>query len=157
MHESARAHTQQREREREQREASKRERQRTHTHTHKERGEGGYSHRVVGLLLRALDERLEQTGQDLFTQVALHTAAAAAAAAVAEARDDDDDADADANDDDDSIRVRVEITGSQKCRIVGKSQPVLMMINPMIFTRTRGGCRSGCLFPITFIAADGGG
>jgi hypothetical protein len=27
--------------------------------------------------------------------------------------------------------------GSQKCRIVGKSQPVIMMINPMIFTRTR--------------------
>jgi hypothetical protein len=33
--------------------------------------------------------------------------------------------------------VRVEIMGSQKCRIVGKSQPVLMMSNPMIFTRTR--------------------
>jgi hypothetical protein len=27
--------------------------------------------------------------------------------------------------------------GSQKCGIVGKSQPVLSMINPMIFTRTR--------------------
>jgi hypothetical protein len=27
--------------------------------------------------------------------------------------------------------------GPQKCGIVGKSQPVLIMINPMIFTRTR--------------------
>jgi hypothetical protein len=35
------------------------------------------------------------------------------------------------------IRVRVEIMGSQKCGIVGESQPVLMMINPIIFTRTR--------------------
>jgi hypothetical protein len=35
------------------------------------------------------------------------------------------------------IRVRVEIMGSQNCRIVGKSQPVLFMINPIIFTRTR--------------------
>jgi|EP01047_Picozoa_sp_COSAG01_P017724 hypothetical protein len=35
------------------------------------------------------------------------------------------------------IRVRVEIMVSQKCRIVGKSQSVLMMINPIIFTRTR--------------------
>jgi hypothetical protein len=35
-----------------------------------------------------------------------------------------------------TLRVRVEIMGSQKCRIVGKSQSVLMMINPMIFTRT---------------------
>jgi hypothetical protein len=34
-------------------------------------------------------------------------------------------------------RVRGEIMGSQKCRIVGKSQPVLTMINPIIFTRTR--------------------
>eukprot|EP01047_Picozoa_sp_COSAG01_P027481 COSAG01_NODE_1814_length_9172_cov_220.138212_10_plen_212_part_00 len=33
------------------------------------------------------------------------------------------------------IRVRVEIMGSQKRRIVGKSQSVLMMIDPMIFTR----------------------
>jgi hypothetical protein len=33
--------------------------------------------------------------------------------------------------------VRVEIMGSQKCGIVGKSQPVLIMINPIIFTRTR--------------------
>jgi hypothetical protein len=31
----------------------------------------------------------------------------------------------------------VEMMGSQKCRIVGKSQSVLMMINRMIFTRTR--------------------
>jgi hypothetical protein len=37
----------------------------------------------------------------------------------------------------DSLRVRVEIMGSQKCGIVGKSQSVLVMINPMIFTRTR--------------------
>jgi hypothetical protein len=36
-----------------------------------------------------------------------------------------------------STRVGVEILGSQKCRIVGKSQPVLMMIDPMISTRTR--------------------
>jgi hypothetical protein len=36
-----------------------------------------------------------------------------------------------------SVRVRVEIMGSQKSRIVGKSQSVLMMINPIIFTRTR--------------------
>eukprot|EP01047_Picozoa_sp_COSAG01_P030998 COSAG01_NODE_2182_length_8212_cov_7.046838_2_plen_172_part_00 len=35
------------------------------------------------------------------------------------------------------VRVRVEIMGSQNCRIVGKSQSVLMMINPIIFTRTR--------------------
>eukprot|EP01047_Picozoa_sp_COSAG01_P093188 COSAG01_NODE_24381_length_781_cov_1.016129_2_plen_146_part_01 len=35
------------------------------------------------------------------------------------------------------LRVRVEIMGSQKCRIVGKSQSVLMMIDPIIFTRTR--------------------
>ena len=35
------------------------------------------------------------------------------------------------------IRVRVEIMGSQKCRIAGKPQSVLVMINPMIFTRTR--------------------
>jgi hypothetical protein len=27
--------------------------------------------------------------------------------------------------------------GSQQCGIVGKSQSVLVMINPMIFTRTR--------------------
>jgi hypothetical protein len=37
-----------------------------------------------------------------------------------------------------AVRVRVERTGSQQCRIVGKSQSVLMMINPIIiFTRTR--------------------
>jgi hypothetical protein len=36
-----------------------------------------------------------------------------------------------------ALRVRVEIMGSQKCRIVGKSQSVLIMINPIIFTRTR--------------------
>jgi hypothetical protein len=37
----------------------------------------------------------------------------------------------------DRIRVRVEIMGPVKYENVGKSQPVLMMINPMIFTRTR--------------------
>eukprot|EP01047_Picozoa_sp_COSAG01_P107739 COSAG01_NODE_36723_length_513_cov_1.154589_2_plen_56_part_01 len=31
-----------------------------------------------------------------------------------------------------AARVRVEITGLQKCRIVGKSQAVLIMIDPMI-------------------------
>jgi hypothetical protein len=36
-----------------------------------------------------------------------------------------------------TIRVRVEIMGSGKSEIVGKYQPVLMMINPIIFTRTR--------------------
>jgi hypothetical protein len=36
-----------------------------------------------------------------------------------------------------SVRVRVEIMGSQKCRIVGKSQSVLIMIDPITFTRTR--------------------
>jgi hypothetical protein len=35
------------------------------------------------------------------------------------------------------LRVRVEIMGSQKCGIVGKSQSVLITINPIIFTRTR--------------------
>jgi hypothetical protein len=35
------------------------------------------------------------------------------------------------------IRVRVEIMGSQKCRNVGKSQSVHIMINPIISTRTR--------------------
>jgi hypothetical protein len=35
--------------------------------------------------------------------------------------------------------VRVVIMGSQKCGIVGKSQPVLSMIDPMISTRTRIG------------------
>jgi hypothetical protein len=35
------------------------------------------------------------------------------------------------------LRVRVEIIGSQKCGIVGKSQSVLIMINPIISTRTR--------------------
>jgi hypothetical protein len=35
------------------------------------------------------------------------------------------------------VRVRVEIMGAPKCRHVGESQPVLMMINPMTFTRTR--------------------
>jgi hypothetical protein len=33
--------------------------------------------------------------------------------------------------------VRVEIMGSQKCRIVGKSQSLLVMINPMIAPHTR--------------------
>jgi|EP01047_Picozoa_sp_COSAG01_P062549 hypothetical protein len=35
------------------------------------------------------------------------------------------------------LRVRVELMGSQKCRIVGKSQSVLTMSNPIISTRTR--------------------
>jgi hypothetical protein len=35
------------------------------------------------------------------------------------------------------LRVRVEIMGPVKYENVGKSQPVLMMINPMIFTHTR--------------------
>jgi hypothetical protein len=39
-----------------------------------------------------------------------------------------------------AVRVRVEIMGSQKCRTVGKSQSVLMIINPIIFTRTRMSC-----------------
>jgi hypothetical protein len=36
----------------------------------------------------------------------------------------------------------MEIMGSQKCAIVGKSQPVLIIDNPIIFTRTRknGAC-----------------
>jgi hypothetical protein len=36
------------------------------------------------------------------------------------------------------LRVRVEIMGSQKCRIVGKSQPVIIVIDPIIFTCSRG-------------------
>eukprot|EP01047_Picozoa_sp_COSAG01_P006221 COSAG01_NODE_225_length_21277_cov_71.340023_4_plen_98_part_00 len=35
------------------------------------------------------------------------------------------------------VRVRVDIMGSQKCRIVEKSQSLHIMINPIIFTRTR--------------------
>jgi hypothetical protein len=35
------------------------------------------------------------------------------------------------------LRVRMEIMGPGKCRIVGKSQSVLMMIDPIIFTHTR--------------------
>jgi hypothetical protein len=43
-----------------------------------------------------------------------------------------------------NLSARVEIMGSQKCRIVGKSQPVhIMMINPIIFTRTRISVRGG--------------
>jgi hypothetical protein len=42
--------------------------------------------------------------------------------------------------------VRVEIMGSQKCGIVGKSQPVLIMSHPIIFTRTRTpACNGGRL------------
>eukprot|EP01047_Picozoa_sp_COSAG01_P009470 COSAG01_NODE_389_length_17708_cov_111.404452_10_plen_194_part_00 len=41
------------------------------------------------------------------------------------------------------VRVRVEIMGSQTCRIVGKSQPVLVMSNPIIFTSTRTSRRGG--------------
>jgi hypothetical protein len=46
------------------------------------------------------------------------------------------------------VRVRVEIMGSPKCRIVGKSQPVLVRINPMIFTRTRTSRRGGAAVPL---------
>jgi hypothetical protein len=35
------------------------------------------------------------------------------------------------------LRVRVERMGWQTCRIVGESQPVLIMISPIISTRTR--------------------
>ena len=35
------------------------------------------------------------------------------------------------------LRVRVEIMGPGKYEHVGKSQSVLIMINPIIFTRTR--------------------
>jgi hypothetical protein len=35
------------------------------------------------------------------------------------------------------LRVRVEIMGSQKCRTVGESQSVLIMIDPIISTCTR--------------------
>jgi hypothetical protein len=35
------------------------------------------------------------------------------------------------------VRVRVEIMGLGKYENVGKSQPVLIMINPIIITRTR--------------------
>jgi hypothetical protein len=48
--------------------------------------------------------------------------------------------------DEEDIRVRVEIMGSQKCRIVGKSQSVLMMTNPFSSPapvhrhRSTGGC-----------------
>jgi arylsulfatase A-like enzyme len=48
------------------------------------------------------------------------------------------------------VRVRVEIMGSQKCGFVGKSQPVLMMINLIIFTRTR-------MYSAHGVAARGGG
>jgi hypothetical protein len=41
--------------------------------------------------------------------------------------------------------VRVEIMGSPKCRIVGDSQSVLIMIDPMISTRTRRRARTACL------------
>jgi hypothetical protein len=36
-----------------------------------------------------------------------------------------------------AIPVRVEIMESQQCRIVGKSQSILMMIHPIVSTRTR--------------------
>jgi hypothetical protein len=35
------------------------------------------------------------------------------------------------------VRVRGETMASQKCRIVGKSQSFIIMMNPIIFTRTR--------------------
>jgi hypothetical protein len=37
----------------------------------------------------------------------------------------------------DDLQVRGKIMGSQNCGIVGKSQSVLIMINSIIFTRTR--------------------
>jgi hypothetical protein len=40
-------------------------------------------------------------------------------------------------------RVRVEIMGSQKCGIVGKSQPVRIVTNPMISPRFAGAKTSG--------------
>jgi hypothetical protein len=43
--------------------------------------------------------------------------------------------------------VRVETMGSQKCGIVGKSQSVLIMINPIIFTRTRTWHNTGVCSP----------
>eukprot|EP01047_Picozoa_sp_COSAG01_P057356 COSAG01_NODE_6620_length_3574_cov_9.974676_4_plen_165_part_00 len=57
------------------------------------------------------------------------------------------------------VRVRVEMLGSQNCGIVGKSQPVLMMIDPMISTRTRnrivGPCpRDDCNGACTTSSAD---
>jgi hypothetical protein len=45
------------------------------------------------------------------------------------------------------LRVRVEIMGSKKCGIVGESQSILSMIDPMIiFTRSRSSvlCRCRC-------------
>jgi hypothetical protein len=36
-----------------------------------------------------------------------------------------------------AVQVQVEIMGAQKCRIVGKYQPILIMISPIIFTRSR--------------------
>jgi hypothetical protein len=41
------------------------------------------------------------------------------------------------------VRVWGEIMGSPKCRNVGESQPVLMMINPVISPRTHSTERSG--------------
>ena len=49
------------------------------------------------------------------------------------------------------MRVRVEIMGSQNCRIVGKSQSVLVIINPIIFTRTRM-----CACMLDWLCAGGG-
>jgi dihydroxyacid dehydratase/phosphogluconate dehydratase len=56
------------------------------------------------------------------------------------------------------MRVRVEIMGSQKCRIVGKSQPIcISMIHPVISTRTqwlfggRGSSVRGRLKPSTIV------
>jgi hypothetical protein len=41
------------------------------------------------------------------------------------------------------LRVRVEIMGSQECRNAGESQSVLIMNDPIIFTRTRTARPSG--------------
>jgi hypothetical protein len=44
------------------------------------------------------------------------------------------------------VRVRVEIMGSPNCGIVGKSQPVLAMIDPII-SRSDDYDRSRYLYP----------
>jgi hypothetical protein len=48
------------------------------------------------------------------------------------------------------VWVRVEMMDSQKCRIVGKSQPARMMTNPIIFTRTRIERRTAALAEFLF-------
>jgi hypothetical protein len=50
---------------------------------------------------------------------------------------------------------RVEIMGSPTCRIVGKSQAVLIVIDPMISTRTRNVKTRGFEPGSGFVAAEG--